>query len=194
MSSMKSIYTRRGDGGDTGLLYGGRVPKHDARVEAYGACDEAASALGLARALCSDEEVRSAIAEVQRDLFTVGAELATDGGSRHLLEKHFNTVTPGMASRLEVLIDGLQSRVELPRSFIIPGGSSGSAALDLARSTVRRAERRVSGLEQSGFAGNAEVLRYLNRLADYLFMLARYEDRALPVESVTGMRREGGGV
>ena len=191
MATAGPIYTRRGDAGETGLLYGGRVSKDDDRVQACGACDEAVSALGLARSLCEDEEVRDAIATVQLDLFKVGAELATDVNSRHLLKKHFMPVTPEMVEELESRIDGLQSRMELPRAFILPGASPGSSALDLARALVRRAERLVVGLERSGLLGNVEVLRYLNRLADYLFVLGRYEDRSLPVEIVTGVRNKG---
>ena len=188
MATARPIYTRRGDAGETGLLYGGRVPKDDERVQACGACDEAVSALGLARSLCEDEEVQHAIAAVQHEMFRVGAELATDIDSRHLLEKHFIPVASDMTEKLEARIDDLQSRLDLPRAFILPGASPGSSALDLARAFVRRAERSVVGLERSGRLGNAEVLRYLNRLADYLFMLGRYEDRSLPVETVTGVR------
>ena len=114
--------------------------------------------------------------------------------SRHLLEEHFVPVTPDMIEQLEAGIDDLQARIELPRAFIVPGASPGSSALDLARAFVRRTERLVVGLERSGMPwGIAEVLRYLNRLADYLFMLGRYEDRALPVEIVTGVRNKGRG-
>ena len=193
MATAGPLYTRRGDSGETGLLYGGRVSKDDARVQACGACDEAVSALGLARSLCEDEEVRDAIATVQHDLFKVGAELATDVESRHLLEQHFVPVSPDMIDQLETRIDDLQARTPLPRAFIVPGASPGSAALDLARAFVRRAERLVVGLERSGLLGNLEVLRYLNRLADYLFMLGRHEDRSLPIEVVTGVRNQGRG-
>ena len=190
MATARPIYTRHGDAGETGLLYGGRVSKDDDRVQAGGACDEAVSALGLARSLCQDEEVRDAIAAVQHDLFKVGAELATDVDSRHLLEEHFTPVTPDMTDQLEARIDDLQARTELPRAFIVPGASPGSSALDLARAFVRRTERLVVGLDRSGALGNPDVLRYLNRLADYLFMLGRFEDRSLPVEIVTGMRNK----
>ena len=191
MATARPIYTRRGDAGETGLLYGGRVSKDDERVQACGACDEAVSALGLARSLCEDEEVQHAIAMVQHEMFRVGAELATDIDSHHLLEKHFLPVTPEMIEQLEARIDGLQARIELPRAFILPGASPGSSALDLARAFVRRTERLVVGLDRSALLGNAEVLRYLNRLADYLFMLGRYEDRSLPTEIVTGVRNKG---
>ncbi len=184
------IYTRRGDTGETGLLYGGRVSKTDPRCEAYGTTDEAVSALGLARALAQDPRVRRVVKQVQRELFTVGAELATDPPERPKLEKHFGVVTPEMTGRLETLMDELGAQMELPRAFIIPGASAASAALDVARTTLRRAERRTVALQEQGLLDNPEVLRYLNRLADLLFVLARYEDRHLPFERLTGEERE----
>ncbi len=178
----RSIATRKGDSGETGLLYGGRVRKSDARVDAYGSGDEAVSALGLARALCTDSKVKANILKLQQALFTVNAELATASDSRHLLEQHFPTVTAEMTAELDSLLAELEGAVELPRSFIIPGGSAGSGALDLARTIVRRTERAAVALLDSGDLANSEVTRYLNRLSDTLFMLARYEDRNLPTE------------
>ena len=187
---MKSIYTKQGDSGETGLLYGGRVGKTDARVAAYGTTDEAVSALGLARSLSRDQWVQDRIMDIQRDLFVVGAELATDRESRDLLEAHFSSTSSEMTEQLERWIDQIAGEMELPRSFIIPGASPASGALDLARSITRRAERAVVGLTADGLLGNPEVARYLNRLADFIFMLARYEDRALPIEALTGERAE----
>ncbi len=184
------IYTRRGDTGETGLLYGGRVSKTDPRCEAYGTTDEAVSSLGLARALAQDPRVRRVVKQVQRELFTVGAELATDPSERPKLETHFGVVTPEMTGRLETLMDELGAQMELPKAFIIPGASAASAALDVARTTLRRAERRTVALQEQGLLDNPEVLRYLNRLADLLFVLARYEDRHLPFERLTGEERE----
>jgi cob(I)alamin adenosyltransferase len=180
------IYTRYGDQGQTGLLYGGRVSKADPRCEAYGTTDEAVSALGLARALSDDPRVKEIILQVQRELFTVGAELATDPSGYETFLKHFQPTKAEMVTRIEQLIDQLNEELTLPRSFIIPGASPASAALDLARSTLRRAERRVVELQEKGLLVNAEVLRYLNRLADLLFILARYQDRDLPLEALTG--------
>ncbi len=177
-----SIATRRGDSGDTGLLYGGRVRKTDARVDAYGSGDEAVSALGLARSLCADERVTSWIHEIQREMFTVNAELATAADSRHLLETHFPTITIENTARLDSLLHELETEVSLPKSFIIPGGSAGSAAIDVARTIVRRTERAAVALIDSGELQNPEVATYLNRLSDVLFMLARYEDRERPFE------------
>ncbi len=178
----RSIATRTGDRGDTGLLYGGRVRKTDARVDAYGAGDEAVSALGMARTLCTDANVRSHIFSIQKKMFTVNAELATASDSRHLLEKHFPTISDQDITELDTLLADLEEEVELPRSFIIPGGSKGSAAIDVARTIVRRTERAAVSLNDDGELANAEVPRYLNRLSDVLFMLARYEDRNLPSE------------
>ncbi len=179
------VYTRYGDAGETGLLYGGRIAKNDPRAEAYGATDEAISALGLARAQSSDPDVKRIALRVQRELFTVGAELATDRADYAKLQQHFSVVTPEMTAALEQDIDALAKSVELPRSFIIPGASAASAALDLARATLRRAERRTVDLHALGMLENGEMLRYLNRASDLLFMLARYEDRALPFERLT---------
>ena len=183
---MVKIYTRHGDSGETGLLYGGRVSKTDPRCEAVGTTDEAVSALGLARALSTSPRVKETVKQVQRELFTVGAEMSTDPAQYATMQRHFNVISTPMVERLESLIDELEAEVRLPRSFIIPGASPASSALDLARTILRRAERCAVGLKQAGLLVNDELLRYLNRLADLLFMLARYEDRALPLEALTG--------
>jgi cob(I)alamin adenosyltransferase len=182
------LYTKRGDSGETDLLYGGRVSKADPRCEAVGTTDEAISALGLARPLAHDPLVRQVIEGVQRELFTVGAELATDASHYHKLREHFDVVTPEMTARIEARIDELTRQVQLPRSFIIPGASAASGALDLARTIVRRAERRTVALQEQKLLANPELLRYLNRVADLLFILARFEDRHLPFERLD---REG---
>lgn len=170
-----SIVTRHGDGGETGLLYGGRVPKDDLRCEAYGLVDEAVSALGLARALAG-ETWAGEMEEVQRELFTVGAELATDKGSRDQFLRHFSPVTAEMVEAMDVRVTRLEKDVPLPKGFVLPGGTPQGAAADMARSTLRTAERRVVSLVRAGEVPNSEVLRYLNRTADYLFMLARALD------------------
>jgi cob(I)alamin adenosyltransferase len=168
-----SIVTRHGDGGETSLLYGGRVPKDDLHTEAYGALDEAISALGLARALCTDGDRAQRILELQREMFTAGAELATAAADRPKLEKHFPTVTAAMVEALDTEVASLEMRVPLPKGFVVPGGDAVAAALDLGRSVVRRAERRAVALHRAGGLANPEVLRYLNRCSDLLFMLAR---------------------
>jgi cob(I)alamin adenosyltransferase len=176
------VYTKRGDKGETGLLFGGRVSKADPRCEAYGAADTAVSAMGLARALCESERVKEILLKVQREMFTVGAELATDPSQYQNLRAKFSVVTADMVSGIEGYIDEIDAQIDLPRDFIVPGGSAGSAALDLARGLLRESERRVVALNQEGKLATTEVLRYLNRLSDLLFMLARLEDKDLPFE------------
>ena len=185
-----TIYTKSGDGGETGLLFGGRVSKADVRTEAYGSADHAISAIGLARALSAEQRVKDILMEVQRQMFMIGAELATDLSSRDRLLETFKIVSADHVARMEGVIDDLRAQVDLPPNFIIPGASTGSAALDVARTQVRATERRVVTLHEQGLLPNTQILVYLNRLSDLLFMLARYEDRALPFEIVTGERPE----
>jgi cob(I)alamin adenosyltransferase len=184
------IYTKTGDEGRTRLLFGGQVSKTDPRATAYGTVDEAISAMGLARALSRDEWARARLFEAQRDLFTVAAELATDSEHYAKFTDTFKPVTPEMTRRLERAIDDIDARIRLPRAFIIPGGSPASAAMDVARTVVRRAEREVVALDESGRLANREILKLINRCSDFLFMLARFEDRAMDYEQVTGTRVE----
>lgn len=166
------IYTRTGDDGSTGLFYGGRVSKDDTGPEAYGSVDEAVSALGVARAL-ADGDVAEAILTVQRDLFAVGAELATAAENRAKLKPGQSLTTPAMVEALEDRIDAVEAESGLPTEFVVPGGTPLAAALDVARTVVRRAERRaVTHLRVAGIEGS-HVVQYLNRLADYLYTLAR---------------------
>ena len=185
---MPKIYTKYGDTGDTGLLYGGRVSKSDLRCEAYGTVDEAVSSLGIARSLSKSTTLTKIIKVLQEELFTIGAELATDSSEYSKLLKHFNVVTSGMILNLEKLIDELNDQIILPRAFIIPGGSYASAALDLSRSIIRRAERRVVSLKEQDMLHNQLVLQYLNRAADLIFIMARFEDKDLPIESLTSQK------
>ena len=177
------IYTRKGDTGTTGLLFGGdRVSKADLRTDAYGTTDEAVSALGIARAAIGSETDRTEarlgelILRLQRELFVVGAELATHSDRRDRLTDDVSRVTASMVSALEREIDSLDELVEQPKEFVLPGESSTGAALDLARTTVRRAERRAVALHDDGGLPDSEVLPYLNRLADLLFVMARVAD------------------
>jgi cob(I)alamin adenosyltransferase len=149
------------------------VAKDDPHAEACGAVDEAVSALGVARAQETDRERAERLLAIQRDLFTVGAELSTGLGERARLERHFATVTAAMVEGLDAQLAGLEERVPLPQGFVVPGGTAVAAAMDLARTLVRRAERRAVSLQRAGLLENPEVLRYLNRLSDLLFMLAR---------------------
>ena len=143
---MVKIYTRKGDDGTTSLWYGGRVPKTNPRTEAYGSIDEANSALGVARALCKADDqadLHATILPLQQDLFVAGAELATAPEAADRLEDGISRITDEMVEALEVDIDRYMDQVDLPPQFVIPGGTELSAALDVARSAIRRAERRL---------------------------------------------------
>jgi cob(I)alamin adenosyltransferase len=166
------IYTRRGDDGSTGLFHGGRVPKDSVGPEAYGTTDEAVSALGIARAAATGS-VADAVLAVQRQLFVVGAELATDPAKRDQLVDGVSRVTQSMVDALEERIDAIAAERGMPTEFVVPGEDPVAAALDLARSIVRRAERNAVTWAREAGAEGSMVVVYLNRLADYLFMLAR---------------------
>jgi cob(I)alamin adenosyltransferase len=177
------IYTKKGDTGTTGLLFGGdRVSKADLRTDAYGTTDEAVSALGLARAAIgavtdrTEARLHELIIRLQRELFVVGAELATHADRRGRLTAGTTLVTADMITALEHEIDELEALVEQPKEFVLPGESMTGAALDLARTTVRRAERRSVQLAGEGGLPDSHVVPYLNRLADLLFVMARAAD------------------
>ncbi|HEX2241286.1 MAG TPA: cob(I)yrinic acid a,c-diamide adenosyltransferase [Actinomycetota bacterium] len=170
------IYTKKGDDGSTGLLYGGRVSKDDARADVYGTIDEVVSALGLARAAGLVDQVVAIVIRLQREMFVVGAQLATSAENQHKLQDGVSRVTGDMTAEVESDIDRLIEHHPLPEEFILPGETLSSAGLDLARSTVRRAERKAVTLQRQGVLDDAEVLRYLNRVSDLLFVLARFEE------------------
>ena len=174
-TAMVKIYTKKGDEGQTGLFGGQRISKSDPRPEAYGTLDEACSVLGVARAATQDEELRAVIHNIQEDLFLLGAELATAPEDRRRFG--VNQILPEHTARLEALIDQRLAKIDLPRAFIIPGSSSYiPALLDWARAVIRRAERRIVQLREAHLLDNPEVLKYVNRLADLLFVLARYQE------------------
>ena len=163
------IYTRTGDAGDTSLFDGTRVRKNDARVDAYGEVDELNAWLGLVRSSLSDRDLDDEIARIQRDLFAVGAELAdpTDKIAARVTKA---SITQADVTRLEQLIDHLEQELEPLRRFILAGGAPAGAALHVARAVCRRAERRIVSLQP---AADAAVVRYVNRLSDLLFVVAR---------------------
>ena len=167
------IYTRTGDDGTTGLLYGGRISKADPAAEAYGSVDEAVAALGLARALSTDPELSELILRLQRELFVVGADLATNPRERAKLKPEISLVTDGMVDALEALIDATVEAHPLPQEFVVPGADPVSAAIDVSRTAVRRAERRAVELADQGRTVGPDAIPYLNRLSDLLFALAR---------------------
>lgn len=166
------VYTKRGDDGTTGLLYGGRVDKDDLRTTAYGTVDECVSALGLARADLAGD-LHDLILEVQRELFALAAQLATHLDDHDRLKVGVSRVDQAMVDALDARIDASTDRHPLPTSFVVPGGTRAAAALDLARTICRRAERHVVAMSRSGMLIDPSPLRYLNRLSDYLYVLAR---------------------
>jgi cob(I)alamin adenosyltransferase len=176
------IYTKKGDDGSTSLWYGGRVPKHHGRTEAYGALDEACSQLGVARALCGAEqgELAADLLRLQDDIFVAGAELATAPEAAERLEDGVSRTTEEMVAELEEAIDRYMDRVELPPQFVIPGGNQLSAQLDVARTTIRRAERRISALNESGELAGETVIHFVNRASDLAYAMARFTDVAEP--------------
>ena len=168
------IYTRKGDDGTTGLFYGGRVPKDDTGPVAYGDVDEVVATLGLARAeVPADDPLHDELLRLQRSLFIVGAELATAPENLAKLVDGETRVTEVMVGDLEKAIDDVVAERGMPEGFLVPGSSRLGAALDLARATVRRAERNAVTHIRRGGNESSHVVPYLNRLADYLFMLAR---------------------
>lgn len=180
------IYTRKGDDGTTGLYGGGRVAKDSAAPEAYGTVDEAQAALGVARALTAGtglyvSELDAILVRVQRDLWVLMAELATDAANRHRLVDGTSRVTAEMVTSAEATIDDVTARFDQPTEFVVPGETPLAAALDVARTVVRRAERRSMAVAAEG----SQVVPYLNRLSDLCWTLARWtEGQSVPTRSI----------
>ena len=174
-----SIVTKTGDKGETSLMYGHRVSKGDPRVDAYGCIDELTAALGLARSVSTDKFISNEILAVQKDLIVLMGELATAQNDRERYVKDgFQLTTAAMVDRVTAVIVDLEKDESLyPKDWVIPGATSISAALDFARVTCRRAERHIAGLSTSDAEFNIEILRYLNRLSDLLWILARYVEK-----------------
>lgn len=178
-----AVATGRGDDGTTGLLYGGaRVPKDDLRTEAYGTVDEAVAALGVARAdlaLVGADALAELVLRFQRELFVVGAELATNPEARDRGQDGVTRVTEAMVAGVDAALREAEAGIELPREFTVPGETRASAALEVARTLLRRAERRSVTLAREDEAiARSLVLPYLNRLADLLWILARAAEQA----------------
>lgn len=168
------VYTKRGDDGTTGLLYGGRVDKDDLRTAAYGTVDEACSALGLARAGLTDQpQWHDRVLAVQREMFVLGAQLATHVDHWTQLQDGVSRITADRITAMEATIDELTEANPLPQEFVVPGQRPAGAAIDLARTIVRRAERTVVAMHRREMLPDDLLVRYLNRLSDYLFVLAR---------------------
>jgi len=173
-----SIVTKTGDKGETSLMYGRRVSKSDPRVDAYGCVDELNAVLGLARAVCDDKFVSDQIFAVQKDLIVVMGELATAAEDRQrYLKDGFQLTSEKMVDRITAVVVDLEKDKSLyPKDWVIPGGTAVSAALDFARTTCRRAERHIATWTSDEKDFNPEILRYLNRLSDLCWILARYSE------------------
>lgn len=184
-SNMSDFYTRRGDDGFTGLLGEGRVPKYDPRPEATGTVDEATALLGLARAVCQHPGNAELILAVQRDLYRLMAELSATPENA----QKFRYINAERVSWLEETTDEIGKQVEMPREFIVPGDSAAGAALSIARTVVRRSERKVAQLVHTGLLENDECLRYLNRLSSLCFVLELLENKAAGKSSPTLARQ-----
>jgi cob(I)alamin adenosyltransferase len=170
------IYTKTGDSGDTGLFGGGRVGKDHPRVEAYGDVDELNATLGLVRALEPMPRIDEVVVPIQRDLFSIGALLATPDRDKMRASLEKARIDDTRIRELELAIDQCETELEPLRSFIVPGGTAKAAALHVARTVCRRAERRVVTLQQTEELPSLVVI-YLNRVSDLLFMLARVANR-----------------
>jgi cob(I)alamin adenosyltransferase len=184
-----SIYTKRGDDGTTGLLYGGRVRKDAAVMQINGAVDEAQAAMGVARAeAVPGSDLDQLLTGLERDLYVLMAEVATDPSKRTKLVAGRTLVTVAMVEALEQRIDELTGQFDMPADFVVPGANRTSAALDVARTVVRRAER----LAVSAPTPDSEVGRYLNRLSDLLWAMARWTEGERHLLARSTPRRPGG--
>lgn len=174
MVKLNKIYTRTGDAGTTGLVDGSRLPKHDVRMEAIGAVDEANSALGLAAAILGDNEHAQQLFRIQNDLFDLGADLATPAteDDDFAPSEMVLRMVAAQTEWLEQAIDAANANLEPLTSFVLPGGSEASARLHVARAATRRAERALTAMAEQ-LRTNPQALAYINRLSDYLFVLAR---------------------
>lgn len=191
MVVLNRIYTRTGDQGTTALAAGGRRPKYDLRVEAYGTVDETNACIGLARLHTSQHEIDPMLGRIQNDLFDLGSDLATVETGKPLPYEPLR-ITQGQVDRLEGEIDQLNEHLSPLRSFVLPGGTAAAAALHLARTVCRRAERRVVELmDKPDEVVSAESVKYLNRLSDFLFVASRYinDKGAIDVLWVPGQNR-----
>jgi cob(I)alamin adenosyltransferase len=191
MVVLNRIYTRTGDQGTTALAAGGRRPKHDLRIEAYGTVDETNACLGMVRLHTAGHEIDPMLGRIQNDLFDLGSDLATVETDKPLPYEPLR-ITQGQVERLEQEIDRLNGDLAPLRSFVLPGGTAAAAALHVARTVCRRAERRVVELaSRSEEKVSPEAVRYLNRLSDFLFVASRYinDKGALDVLWVPGQNR-----
>lgn len=172
-----SIITKTGDDGTTALMYGRRVPKNHPRVEAYGSLDELNAALGLARAMAAGDPVGANLLSIQKDLVVVMGELSVQPTDLpRYVKDGYAPVTPALTARLDALAREIEAQEAGVKDWVMPGATKTGAALDVARTVCRRAERRICALKETGELKNAEIVVYLNRLSDLLWLLARREE------------------
>lgn len=164
------VYTKTGDNGQTSLIDGSRIKKSDIRVVTYGTIDEANSVLGIARTVIKDEEIKEIILKIQKELFQIGAELASIGTKDYKYR-----IDECNIKFLELIIDKYEELTNLPNGFIVPGGNFASSQLDVARTIIRRAERYATLINEK-FNMNANLIKYINRLSDMIYTFARYLD------------------
>jgi cob(I)alamin adenosyltransferase len=183
--TMTPLYTKTGDDGYTGLLGDNRVPKDHPQIEAIGTLDEVTAAFGVARATCRASEIGELIVEVQRDLYNLMIEIAASPKNT----ERFPRIDINRINWLEQTIEGITKQEETPNEFILPGDSPGGAALDLARTVTRRAERRVVELLNNGIIQNNNIIPYLNRLSSLCFALELLENKAAGKQTPTLAKR-----
>ncbi len=183
---MAKIYTKNGDEGETNLFLGGKLSKNDIRVEAFGTVDELVSSLGFAKTLTEKEDVINILEMLQHSLFKIGAELSSDSNKT---EKIINIITNEDVNEIESIIDSITEKIDLGNEFIMPGTSSSSAAIDISRTVARRLERVVVSINTNEMI-NKNILIFLNRISDLLFVVGRYEDEGKDIKKIRGIRKK----
>tara|TARA_B100000927_G_C16393323_1_gene440252 strand:+ start:369 stop:920 length:552 start_codon:yes stop_codon:yes gene_type:complete len=183
---MAKIYTKNGDEGETNLFLGGKLSKNNIRVEAFGTVDELVSSLGFAKTLSEKEDVIDFLEMLQHSLFKIGAELSSDSNKT---DKIINVITEKDVKEIESIIDSITEKIDLGNEFIMPGTSSSSAAIDISRTVARRLERIVVSIN-SNEKINKNILIFLNRISDLLFVIGRYEDEGKNIKKIRGIRKK----
>jgi len=176
---MSKFYTRKGDDGTTSWLGKGRIKKFDLRLETLGTLDETSAFLGMARAQVKTEQIKDMILQIQRDLYAIMTEVAADPN----VANHFRILQEDRVTWLEEQTEAITDEVRLPSDFVIPGDTVGGGALDVARTVIRRAERRVTELHHSGGIANPFLLSYLNRMSSLLFVMELLETKTEGIQT-----------
>tara|TARA_B100001115_G_C15828306_1_gene412834 strand:- start:613 stop:1164 length:552 start_codon:yes stop_codon:yes gene_type:complete len=183
---MAKIYTKNGDEGETNLFLGGKLSKNNIRVEAFGTVDELVSSIGFAKTFSEKEDIIDILEMLQHSLFKIGAELSSDSNKT---DKIINVITEKDVKEIESIIDSITEKIDLGNEFIMPGTSSSSAAIDISRTVARRLERIVVSIN-SNEKINKNILIFLNRISDLLFVIGRYEDEGKNIKKIRGIRKK----